>query len=216
MAAYVDLSIGIDHGVVVFPSPGLAEHVQVAPRIDLGLGLIERHHGTNRQHPVHTATGAIVHPGVQAHCPKVLCLLEDVAPDLPWLAGRIALFWWQAECLLPKNGAVGDIKLDRLGGEFFDPLLDEHLGGKGVTAGPLECIIRGYIDLLCGSDGGLDREAPFHGRRIGDGCDLLPVLSLDLELQPVVVLPKHQCLAGKIDDFELGQYRFARQKPVLP
>ena len=154
---------------------------------------------------MHSTTGAIVHPGVQAHRLEVPSLLEDVATDLPWLVGRIPLFWWQAECLLPKNGAVGDIELDRLGGKFFEPLLDDHLGGKGVTAGLLECIIRGYIDLLYGSDGGLDGEAPLHGRRLGNRCDLLPVLSLDLELQPVVVLAEHQRLAGKIDDLDLGQ-----------
>ena len=190
--------------------------MQVALRIDLGLGLIERHHGTNRQHPVHTATGTIVHPGVQAHCLEVFCLLEDVAPDLPWLAGRIALFWWQAECLLPEDGAVGDVELDRLGGELFAPLLDDHLGGESVAAGLLKRIIRGDIDLLCGADGGLDGEAPLHGWRVGDGRNLLPGFRLDLKLQPMVVLAEHQCLAGKIDDLELGQHRFARQKPVLP
>ena len=147
--------------------------MQVALRPDLRLRFVERHHGADWQHPVHFTTEAVVHAGVEAHRLEVLGLLEDVAPNLPRLAGRIALLQRQPEYLLPQYGAVGDVELDRLGGELFTPLFDVHRGGEGVATGTLERIMRRYVHLLGCADGGLDGEPPLHGWGVGDGGDLL-------------------------------------------
>ena len=94
-------------------------------------------------------------------------------------------------------------------------MLDVNLGDEFVVAGFFESVVGREVDPLGGSNGGLDGKAALDLGRLGDGSDDFAGLSLDFKLQPVVVLPEHECLPGEVDDFEAGNKRLPRQQAGL-